>query len=196
MRKSGLTEKRLANKHYSKIENAMLRVFFRRKRRMNPRRMAAEIGVARGTIYNHHQVAEFIIQDYENYIYERYSKEVSKFFRRRNVTISGLYRRTLIFIMRERKIFGILIKAKDKEVFERMIRRLKKYNRELDGLNGNVSDIYNIYSGEIAEILFLWGKGGFKKEKMSEVLDDIVQMTTTMRINLTKLNLYRDGLNC
>jgi len=191
----GLTRKKLSNRQFSRIEDAIVRVFFRRRGRANTRRIATEIGVARGTIYNHHRVVELVPRDYEDYIIELYSGEIRKYLHQKNVTLSGLYRRMLVFVLQEQKVFKILIKAKDREVFVRMVERLRRFNKELDGLAGNTNDIYNIYSGEIAEILFIWGRGGFEREKMNEVLSDILQVTSTMRINLTKLNVYRDGLS-
>ncbi len=190
----GLTRKRLLNKRFSKIEDAIVRVFFRRKGRANTRRIAAEIGAARGTVYNHHKVVELMPQDYEEYVCGLYTEEIARCLRQKNVSLAGLYRRMLIFIMQEQKAFGVLIWAKDREVFVRMVERLRRFNKELDGLAGNTNDIYNIYSEEIAEILFIWGRGGFEREKMDEVLSDILQVTSTMRINLTKLNVYRNDI--
>lgn len=155
--------------------------------------MSSEIGVARRTFYCHHRAVAYVIPDYEEYIYKRYCKVVRKYLRNSKMTVKGLYERTLLFILRERRIFGILVRAKDKEIFSRMVVRLKDYIDELNGLRGNTKGIYEIYSGEIAEIIFLWGREGFPEEEIESVLDDIIQVTSAMRINLTKLNVYRMG---
>ena len=186
----GLTEERLSNKRFRKIEDAIVRVFFKHKGRASVWRLSSEVGVARRTFYCHHKTEADVICDYEKYAYKKYDKVIRKYLRKDSISVRGLYRRTLIFIWRERRIFKIFIQARDKEIFAKMVGRLRGRVGELSGLGGNTKDIYNIYSGEIAEIFFMWGREGFCKDKVDEVLDDIMQMTSVMRVNLTKLNLY------
>ena len=188
-----MTEKRLSNGCFRKIEDAIVRAYFKYKGHASARRMSSEIGVARRTFYHHHKAVAYVIPDYEEYIYKRYCKVVLRYLKNSKMTVKGLYERTLIFILRERKVFKILVRAKDKEIFSRMVFRLKDCMDELNGLHGNTKGIYEIYSGEIAEIIFLWGKEGFPEGRMEGVLDDIVQVTLAMRVNLTKLNVYRVG---
>ena len=186
-----LTEALLSNRRFCKFEDAIVRVFFKHGGYTNVRRLTSEAGLVRTSFYKHHKTVARVIPDYEEYIYRKYSKAIQKYLRKNGISVKGLYRRTLFFILKERKIFRILVRAEDKKIFVRMVTRLKNYIDELDGLSGNTKNIYDIYSGEIAEIIFIWGKAGFEKETVEQVLDDIMQITTTMRVNLTKLNLYR-----
>ncbi len=191
-KKWGLTDERLLNSRFRRVEDAILRVFFKHKGYINVRSVTSEVGMARGTFYGHHKMVASVIPDYKDYVYKKYSVAIGQFSKSKDVSAGGLYRRMLIFILRERRNFGVLVRAKDKEIFTRMVLRLRSYIAELDGLSGNTRNLFDVYSGEIAEILFIWGKGGFREEKMEEVLGDILQVTSEMRVNLTKLNLYRE----
>lgn len=191
-KKWGLTDERLLNNRFRRVEDAILKVFFKHKGYVNVRSVTSEVGMARGTFYGHHKMVACVIPDYKDYVYRKYSVAIRRYSKRRNISAGGLYRKMLVFILRERKSFGVLVRAKDKEIFTRMVLRLKKHIDELDGLSGNTRNLFDVYSGEIAEILFIWGKGGFREEKMEEVLGDILQVTSGMRVNLTKLNLYRE----
>ena len=185
--KSGITEKRLKDKRFKKTEEAMLRVFFETKECISVKSLAIKIGVARSTIYCHHKSIREILPDYEKYILKKYSKMVRQLAHKKETKPKVLYINILLFVLRNKKIFEVLLKYKNKAVFEEMILRIKPMIEREMGLPENSEKLYKVFASEIATLMEEWGKEGFGKKNMDVVLSDMVSLAKTARTRLVRL---------
>ncbi|MBQ6461381.1 hypothetical protein IJJ36_03050 [Candidatus Saccharibacteria bacterium] len=185
--KSGITEKRLKDKRFKKTEEAILRVFFETKECISVKSLAIKIGVARSTIYCHHKSIREILPDYEKYILKKYSKMVRQLAHKKEKKSRVLYINILLFVLRNKRIFEILLKHRNKIVFEEMILRIKPMIEGEMGLPENSEKLYKVFASEIAALIEGWGEEDFAEKNMSMVLSDIVFLTKTARTRLVEL---------
>ncbi len=184
--KSGITEKRLKDKRFKKTEEAILRVFFEAKEYISVKSLAIKIGVARSTIYCHHKTMRDILPDYEKYILKKYSRMVRGLVKNK-ISIKALYINMLLFILRDKKIFEILLKNRDKVVFEEMILKIEFVVEKEIKLPKNSEKLYRVFVGEMMALIERWGKDGFSEDGMNGVLFDMLSLTRTARTRLAGL---------
>ena len=77
-RRFGLTEKRMNDRRFRRVEEAILKVVINEDYYIGVGEMAKKIGVARSTVYNHHRAVREIIPDYEKYLLSRYNRIINK----------------------------------------------------------------------------------------------------------------------
>lgn len=181
MTQTGITAKRLADRRFRKTEEAILKAFFEYDHYITINQMALRAGVARSTVYNHHHGVSKIIPNYEKFILLQYSRLVKKSLARPSARIKTLYIQTLSFILQRRDIFAIFIKAGNITIFEKMVRKLRPTSlRDSD-------KVLDIYTSEVAKLLFRWGQHNFDEAEFETVLRDILYLTTTARERLMPL---------
>lgn len=155
------------SKRYKKTEEKILAVFF-----AEPQcpmwKLAKKAGIARSTFYTHHHSARLIIPDYEKDILERYSKSIKKKLQK-DVGLKNLYLDTLLFIVKNRQIFGIFLEFGNREIIIKMLSILR--------LKIEIPDkLFRIYIAEVTEIIFEWGERGLLEGEIEEVLCDIKKL--------------------
>lgn len=180
----GITEKRLNNKRFARIEWAILEAYFDGELCVSAGIMADRVGVARSTIYNHHRTVREIIPDYEKFILRKYRRMIRKALKRRCVNIKGLYTKALFFMLQNKRVFVILIRGGDRYVIEQMVREFRGRIEAAMRLPKNANDLYNVYVDEVAGLILRWSVAGLREADMNELLVNIMCLTETMRQRL------------
>ena len=186
-RRFGLTEKRMNDRRFRRVEEAILKVVINEDYYIGVGEMAKKIGVARSTVYNHHRAVREIIPDYERYLLSRYNRIISKILKRREMRIRDVMRHVLIFVLHNREVFMFLEKCGRRGIYGQMMTKMElELSRRLR-LPNNYQKMYIVYRGEVMELMAEWVKNGVVEEEMNELLGDIVGLTDTMRIRLKGL---------
>ena len=188
MVKRASLSRRLKDRRFRKNEGMIVKVFVKKKGDLTARKIAKETGLSRSTVYEHHHAMKEIIPDYERYILGEYSLAIRKRMRRKNVPLKALYFDTLLFILRNRKIFEMFLKFNDKEIVVRMVGKMKSKIVGSQRLPKNSDGMFRIYAVEVAEVIFGWGERGFSEEELSRVLNDILYLTETCGDRLGPIN--------
>ena len=183
----GLTEKRMNDRRFRRVEEAILKVVINEDYYIGVGEMAKKIGVARSTVYNHHRAVREIIPDYEKYLLSRYNRIINKILKRREMRIRDVMRHVLIFVLHNREVFMFLEKCGRRGIYGQMMTKMElELSRRLR-LPNNYQKMYIVYRGEVMELMAEWVKNGVVEEEMNELLGDIVGLTDTMRIRLKGL---------
>lgn len=186
-RRFGLTEKRMNDRRFRRVEEAILKVVINEDYYIGVGEMAKKIGVARSTVYNHHRAVREIIPDYERYLLSRYNRIINKILKRREMRIRDVMRHVLIFVLHNREVFMFLEKCGRRGIYGQMMTKMElELSRRLR-LPNNYQKMYIVYRGEVMELMAEWVKNGVVEEEMNELLGDIVGLTDTMRIRLKGL---------
>ena len=180
----GITEKRMANKRFRRTEDAILRVFFEEVNYVSVDEMAKKIGVSRSTIYYHHRAVREIIPDYEVFLLRRYRRKIRKVMRRKGVHMKTVYINMLLFIIRHREGFTVMMRNGNREILEKMVLEVTPKTGWHGGLPKNTEKVLRIYVCEVTEVLWLWGEDGFLEDGIKQVLRDVVYLTNTARQRL------------
>lgn len=183
----GLTEKRMADKRFRKTEEAILKVFFEDGYYMCAKEVAERAGVSRATVYNHHRVIREILQDYEKYILRKYRRMIRKVTKDKGTRLVRIYLRVLLFMVKEKKIFGMLIKNGRRTVLETMLFEIKTRIVNYAGLPKNSEKMFKIYVNEVTGLMVEWGRSGFMETEIENLLKDIMYLTDTLRSRLGRL---------
>ena len=183
----GITDKRLANKRFKRTEEAILRAFFESDNFISIEEMARRAGVARSTIYVHHRMVREIIPDYERYILRKYQRMVKKVLKNGDCEIYSMMMKVLIFILVNKKVFIVVLKGGSKRAIEQMINGLRGELIKIMRLSPNQEKVFAIYRSEVVELIEIWCQEGFNRDKIEEVVNEIVYLTETAKIRLGRL---------
>lgn len=187
--KRGFLEKQMKNRRFFKNENLILDIFIREyKNGITTKKIAKKAKLSRSTIYVHHHAIKEIIPDYERYILSLFSSTIKKKLHRRSTHLKTLYLEMLLFILRNKKIFKMFIKFDDREIIVKMIGKLNSKIISTVRLPKSSKKILKIYAGEVAELIFAWGRADFPKNELERVLSDIMYLTNTCSTRLTPIN--------
>lgn len=175
----------MKDRRYRRTEEVILKVFFKEDRYdITMVKMAEKTGLGRSTIYTHHRAIKKIIPDYEKYILMEYGLTIKKRLRLKEASLRGLYLDTLVFVLRNRKIFEMFLKFDDREVIMQMIKKLEPKVSDLKRLPKHSEKIFRVYASEVVEIIFAWGKDHFSEKEFDKVLFDIMYLTETCKSRL------------
>ncbi len=108
--------------------------------------------------------------------------------RRKNVLLRALYFDTLVFILRNRKIFEMFLKFNDRGVVVKMVEKMRGKIVGVQRLPKNSEKMFRIYAVEVTEIVFEWGERGFLESEVLQVLGDILYLTETCDKRLRPIN--------
>ena len=178
-----LTEKNMSNKRFRTTEKAIFVAYCKLKDYPTAKKLARVAKISRTTLYRHHQKAQTIPIDYENYLIKAYTK-TTKCLIKRAPDLKILILRTLIFIYNHREVIKALFNDNHKEIIKQMFRLLKPSIIDEWHLAGDLAKMYNIYANEVLGVIEAWGAKGFPKNSIDQVLNDIMYLTDTARQKL------------
>ena len=180
-----LTEGKLRDARFRKTEEAIFKAFFEGggEIKLGVGELAQKIGVDRATFHRHHRAVCEIVEDYEEYILEKYAKLIQEIDKMGDIGLRRLYYEIIIFILRNRRIFEVLIKREKFRVIKKMILMLGMNM----GLFDNSERVFRVYVGEIVGLIADWGLEGFKEVEIVKLLNNIVYITDTARERLILL---------
>ena len=187
MKKSGLTEKSMSNKHFYKTEQAILIAYYKLKDFPKACKIAKQAGISRSTFYRHHSSAYSIPYDYEAYLFSLYSYTIQKLLRRSQISVKLAYLRTLAFISNHRDLFKILFSENRKEVIKKMLHRLRPLISQSWPASCNTDQAFNIYANEVLALIELWGKHDFSVSMLSSTLSEVLYLTKTAPRHLSPI---------
>lgn len=182
--RGGLTERKMKNKRYWKTEKAILVALLKFRHFPSMGVVARHARVAKSTAYRHHNTSYEILTDYEDFIVNRYRREMRKLLRIRHVRLMSLFRRLLIVLITCREELGVLLEGGWGRVIERSVVELKPRIKNKLEISDKQSDIL---VKEIAGVIELWGQKGFLEEEMVITLCDIKYLIETARSRLGPL---------
>lgn len=179
----------LKDRRFRKNENLILGIFIsERKNSPTTKKIANKTKLSRSTIYIHHHAIKEIIPDYERYILVLFSSSTKKKLRQKNSQLKNLYFDMLVFILQNKKIFKMFLKFNDREIINKMVGKIKNQVIASTNLPKNSQKIFQIYTSEITEIIFMWGRANFSEDKLTQVLSDIMYLTETFASRLTPIS--------
>ncbi|MDO4752872.1 MAG: TetR/AcrR family transcriptional regulator [Candidatus Saccharibacteria bacterium] len=189
MAKKILLKNKMKNRRFRKNEEAIIDVFLNDyKKGITVQKMAKKAGLGRTTIYIHHHATREIISDYHKYILAQYRKEIQKKLKKRDVPLKMLYFDMLIFILRNKKIFGMFLQFGNRDILMDMIKKMELKIVKFARLPKNSEKILGIYVSEVVELIFEWGKRGFSERELESILKDIMYLTETSRNRLMPIS--------
>lgn len=186
MKKSGLTEKRMANKLFRTSEHAIFIAYFKLKDYASAKRIAKAASVSRATLYRHHCKIQSIPKDYEKYLLSSYIRKIRPFLNKKEFSLKNFYLRTLVFISNHEEIFSALFSEGRKEIITKMLSILKPKLTKILQVS-NRDKVYIVYTNEILGIIEIWSKQHFSLSELNQVLNDILYLTETASDHLTPL---------
>ena len=181
--KARITDKKLANKNFRKTEEAILKVFFRDEY-ICANRLAKEAGVARGTVYHHHDAVRNIIPDYEYYLIAKYRSYLTKISKTKDIKLESLFTRMLLFMVMQKRFFVILKRGGDARIIGRMIDCLRKQIIRRMMITRKRDDIFEIYKSEITTLVKTWCEEGFDVNEIGKMVENMVYLAETARMRL------------
>ena len=180
-----ITDKKLQNKKFRKTEKAIVEVFFSNRKILSARVIAKRARISRSTLYRHHKTIYEIIPDYEEYILGKYYKLI-RCFLKRNIKVKIIYYQMLIFIIKNKDVFALVVKKGNGQVIEKMIQKIEPKIAGDYKLPKNCDMILKIYEKEIAGVIESWIENDYIKDELA-VLANIMYLTETARKRLLVL---------
>lgn len=184
---SGLTEKQMSDKRFKKSEEEIFETIFDQDNLPDVNLVAKKTKLSRSTLYRHHKVLYNITTDYEKYVLRKFNRTMRCAIFGRKTKLKNVFYIMLVFIMSHKRIIKALIKRNRTAIFERMLERLKGKIMKSCHLPKNSNKIYKIYTMEVVGVIEEWGKKDFDREKIEQVLNDIMYLTDTIKIRLMPL---------
>lgn len=183
-----LTRKKLEDLRFRRNEEAIFKAFFGEGGgNCSVTQIVKRAGIDRATFYRHHRTACEIIEDYEEYISEEYDGLIKELRGRKEMKLRRMYYEMLVFIVRNQKIFEVLIKKKDLKVIDEMVAKLELEATIFVRVSDEVERIFMVYKGEIVGLIVNWGLRGFKIGEIRKLLDNMMYLTETVQRRLFQL---------
>lgn len=183
-----LTERRLRDARFRKTEEALFKVFFEEGgMKLGVGEIAERIGVNRTTIHRHHRAICEIMDNYEIYILEKYEELITEMRKRDDVELRRMYYETILFILQNRRIIGILIKKKNFRLLDKMVLMLKPEIMDFIRLSSDYERVFRVYTGEIMGLIVDWGLCGFQESEIVKLLNNMVYLIKSIRKRLSPL---------
>ena len=183
--KTGMKTK---NKRYQKTEEAILEALMKSKELPSAGTLVKRARISRSTLYRHHKTVPGILPDYEKEVLDRYSGLIRKLLKRKNTQVRTICLRSLIFMMTERRYFGILLKYDGGVIIEKMVFKTKNKLRRTCCLPTNPDKMLRVYAKEVSGVIEEWCDQGFSENELEVVLDKILYLTDTMKQRLEPVN--------
>lgn len=180
-------ERRLKDKRFRKNEESILDVYLGELDDLTMKKIAKRAGISRSTVYEHHHAIKEIVLDYERYILKEYTRIVRERSQKEDVPLKSFYLDMLLFILKNKKVFRMFLKLKDREIIMKMFGELEDKIIEDERLPKNSTRMLRILKSEMAEIIFEWGEKGFPKKEVERVRREIVYLSETALKRLERI---------
>ena len=143
--------------------------------------LTKKIGVDRATFYRHHRSACEIVEDYEQYILEKYIRLISETRERDEVELRRMYYETIIFILQNKRMFKMLLEKKRLVVVKEMIIILRPEMAALEKSLDYSERMFRVCVGGIVGLIEDWGIGGFQDTEIVKLLNNMMYLTVAAR---------------
>lgn len=183
----GITDERLKDRRFRRIEDAILQVVLEGDYYISPGEMAEKIGVARSTIYRHHKTMRGILLDYQEYILSKYKCLVKIIEGKKGIYTRAWCERVLLFILQYKQIFEMLLKGREVGVLKDMVRMLEPMIAEMVKLPKNHEKMFLVYMNEVVGLVERWIEEGCDDKEIEILMRNVVYLTDTMRLRLKGL---------
>ena len=184
-----MMERGMKNRRYRKTEEKILWVFFiENKKGTTFEKIAKKAGVARATLYSHHHTIREVIPDYRRYVLVEYGRLIKKTTKRKKSSLRALYFETLLFILKNKKVFEMLVEFGDSETLVKIFGKLRLKIISSAILSNASRKIFGIYISEIVGIIIEWIKEGSPEKEIERVLADMIYLAETARERLMPIN--------
>ena len=184
--KQKITDKKLKDQRFRKTERAIIRALFSTRKMLGVRVIVKRAKISRSTLNRHHGSVHEIVPDYEEYVLGKYNRLMRGLVRKKGMRVKTIYHQMLIFIIKDRDIFKMVVGRGDGGLIERMMHKIEPKIIEVYRLPKNCEKILAVYEKEIIGVVEGWIREDFKEDEMV-VLSDIIYLTETMRARLMPL---------
>ena len=178
-----ITDRKLKNKKFRKSEEAILDAFFLVRNYLSTQKITQAAHISRSTLCRHHGSITKVPINYEIYILKRYQKAIRRLIKK--FPIKQLYRRTLIFIIANKKIIQFLHQFGSHNTFENMVYCLKP--KIIASRKVSDDEMFKIYAKEVTCVIEDWAQKGYKIDDISVVVGKIMYLTDTVRARLNPI---------
>lgn len=175
------------NRRYQRTEEAILEVLLKTDEMPTAGELSRRAGISRSTLYRHHRAMPGIIPDYEKEMLVRYRRMIRKLLRQRNASLKSVYLRMLGFILKNKRVMEILFRYEGGRVIEMMVLEVREKITQVGWLPRSSEKKLRICAKEVAGVVEIWGERGFEKEELEGVLDEMMDLTKTVRGRLKAL---------
>lgn len=148
--------------------------------------------ISRSTFYRHHHTTPEIIVDYSRVIMKVYRRDVKRRVKgRREMGMRGLYLGMMLFVLKNKMVFGILFKYEGAKVVEQMILLSKTWIEQVCQLPKHSEKVMKIYAKEVAGVFEMWGQLEFTENEAERVFHEIMYLTNTIGVRLGELGVKK-----
>lgn len=187
IKKSGLTEEKMSDKRFRRTEEKIFVAVFEEENFPGVSLISRKTKLSRSTLYRHHRILHNIVFDYEIYVYRKYKKMMKPYLLNRRISLRILYDTMLCFILAEKRIILALTKIKRYVLITNMIKALKERIELAYHFPKGSRKVFKVFTDEVIGIIDMWGESGFSRDKIEEVLDDMMYLTETAGARLSSL---------
>lgn len=187
MMEQRLTEKKMKNRKFRKVEEAILGFFCAKGFVFGLDKAVKEIGIARSTFYHHHRTMADVLPDYRRYILRKYNKMINRIMHNKNARVKIVYLNIIIFIVQHRDAFELLLRDENVIILNVMIDMISEKMMRRMGLTQRMRKIYSVYNGEVTRILYEWIETGADIDESGRLLSDIIYLTQTAKQRLAPI---------
>ena len=176
----------MSNQRFFKTEKAIFIAYYKLKDYPSAKKIARHAKISRSTFYRHHQAANNIPRDYEEFLFNSFKDEIKRYLKN-DSNLSTVFLRLLVFISNHKAIIKALLDDGRKESIKRMLSQLRPAIIYYWRPANNSDKTYNIYENEMLGIIETWSKHNFSTTKLNHVLNDTLYLTKTAPKRLAPL---------
>ncbi len=148
--------------------------------------------ISRSSFYRHHRTTPEIIVDYNQVIMRVYRRDIKRRVAVRQGTgMRGLYLGMMLFVLKNKLVFGILFKYEGAKVVEQMILLSKARIEQVCQLPRHSEKVMKIYAKEVAGVFEMWGRLEFAEKEAERVFHEIMYLTNTIGVRLGELGVKK-----
>ncbi len=193
------------NKGWTKTEEAIIGALMREEKasgatkRTMPKagELAKRARISRSTFYRHHRTTPEIIVDYNRVIIKVYRRDVRRRVRARRkkvgqeAEVRGFYLSMILFVLKNKLVFGTLFRYEGAKVVEQMILMSKTRIKQVCQLPKDSEKVVKIYAKEVAGVFEMWARAEFAEKEAERVFWEIMYLTNTIGMRLGELGVKK-----
>lgn len=97
----------------------------------------------------------------------------------------------MLFVLKNKLVFGILFKYEGAKVVEQMILLSKTRIEQVCRLPKHSEKVMKIYAKEVAGVFEMWGRLEFAEKEAERVFHEIMYLTNTIGVRLGELGVKK-----